>query len=614
MIYYHMNNKLIRKSLLSILILTILITSLLYLTRIIHDPDFFWHLKTGEWIWSNKSLPSQDPFSYTTPHVYSSREQFILTSYWLSQVIFYLSYLAGGLSGIVFLRFIMIGILIYTMIKLKKGDNLLYASLLLIFLTLLFKTFPVERPHYFSFLFFAALLCLLEKQVKAEVKIEEKDEVEVKVKKGLNLNLNLNLYLNLSLLPLLMLVWANMHGGYLLGQAVIILYLVMEGIKFLSPTLMPVKKEAYRKLLISGILGIVFSLINPNTYHALIETMSVPSFNILEYVSSIKKFKTFNDYTMLLYWFLLLLTITGLIANIKKINITELMLIAGTGYFSFTQMRYIPFFMIAALPVIGRSLSSKNILLKISRVLILIIAIFSSLYFSWGERFNIKNLKSGGLISNYLFPVDAVEFITSNNLRGNMYNFYDWGGFLIWALAPERKVFIDGRTLNADIFSQSILIDNAWPYTEKMTGLPIWKSTLNAYNVNYIAIPLFYSSGDMLPLVPALLNDREWRPVFFQKNSMIFVKDSPENYKIIYIYSIPRDYFIDALINGCDDMTRNNPQYFFPYIAKGDFYLSQRKFKEAREAYERVLKIAPFNPTAKERLKSLDTIMKNNQH
>jgi len=75
------------KRLFFILLITVLtVLASLYLLRPITDPDFFWHISTGRWILENKALPSEDPFSYTTPRLLSDREFFILRSYWLSQV------------------------------------------------------------------------------------------------------------------------------------------------------------------------------------------------------------------------------------------------------------------------------------------------------------------------------------------------------------------------------------------------------------------------------------------------------------------------------------------------------------------------------------------------
>ncbi|MBI4691431.1 MAG: hypothetical protein HY754_14365 [Nitrospirae bacterium] len=506
-----------------ILIVLILLVSSLHLLREIRDSDFFWHLKAGEWIWQNKSLPSENPFTYTTPPSHTGWERFVLTSSWLSEVIYYLFYLADGMSGIVILRFVITGILTYIMLKRKQGDSILYIGLFLFFLIEFLEESSLDRPQAFSFLFFAALLFIMEKIKDAET------------------GRGRTIYF---LLPLFMLVWANMHGGHAIGQVTIVFYILTEGIKFFHPSLRPMEKKIYKRLLIAGVTGIVFSFANPNLYHTVATVISVPAnmaADIIEYQSSLNKFKTSYDYNMLLYWFILLLTIIGLIINIKKTDITEAALLAGTGYFSFTTIRYIPFFMITALPVVGRLFSTKGIL-KWSRILMLLIVVYIAIFFTWDERSNINRIATGRWTNNYAAPENAVEFILKNNIKGNMYNYYNYGGYLIWRLVPERKVFIYGGNTNEQIHIHSMLINDA--NEQDVSGLPAWKYILEAYNVSYIVIPLFESSGRKLPLINSLLRDGDWIPVFFNLNSLIFVKNLPGNYHVINTYAIHKDYLI----------------------------------------------------------------------
>src|SRR4030042_3372711 len=63
----------------------------------IWDPDFWWHLKTGEYIYQTRALPEKDPFAFTSLpkdplHPESKRIRFILNQYWLSWVTFYLTH------------------------------------------------------------------------------------------------------------------------------------------------------------------------------------------------------------------------------------------------------------------------------------------------------------------------------------------------------------------------------------------------------------------------------------------------------------------------------------------------------------------------------------------
>ncbi|MFZ2197659.1 MAG: hypothetical protein WAV13_08010, partial [Thermodesulfovibrionales bacterium] len=400
------------------LIIVMLVMSFFHLTRVVRDNDFFWHLKTGQWIWENKAFPESDPFSYTASMLESGRVRFLLTSFWLSQVFFYLFFLAGDMPGIAISRFVIAGLLCFVMLKLRKGDKLLYLSLLTVALTLVFRSYPLERPQLFSFIFFGALLFLLER-----IKDDPEDRVA------------------LFGLPLSMLIWANSHGGYALGITIIILYLVMEGLKFSHPSLRPMSGNAYKRLAFAGLAAIVISFLNPGTFHVfskgvLFQAESAISDN-LEFQSTVWIFKKYRDFSILIYWFILACAVLALVLDRRKADITKVALIASVGYFSFTTLRYVAFLLIAALPIIGESFSRTKFM-KVIRAflysLALAIAIFSAMPY-----FDLEPIKTGEWVDSRKFPVRAADFILQNDLKGNMYNFFNWGGYLIWRLAPERK-------------------------------------------------------------------------------------------------------------------------------------------------------------------------------
>ena len=503
----------------ALLVAAILAVSFFHLLRPIRDNDFFWHLKTGEWIWQHGEIPVKDPFSFPTEGLESIRERVIMTSPWLSQVIFWGSYAAAGMPGIVLLRFAIIFCLVIVMMKRREGDGILYAGLLLLFLSMLLKSYPVERPQVFSFLFFALLLFLLEGR-KVRKAAEHADR-----------RYDRSLFITL---PLLMLVWANMHAGYVTGMATIVLFIFCEGLKFASPSLRPMERSDYHVLALAGMIGVLASFINPNTYRIFADNIlfqyDYVTFSNIEFQSTVRIFRRYHDYSVLIYWGILALSAVGLLVQIKKINITEASLLAATGFFSFTSVRYIAFFMIAALPAVGR-LFSVTRLLNPARALILAAALAAAIFFT-RDHLTLQPLSSGKWVDGERFPAAAADFILTNNLKGNMYNYFDWGGYLIWRLAPERKVFIDGRTLYPHTYHQSDLIDRA--DDRRLGSIPAWKMALDTHNIQYTITP------SSLPLVRALSQDRDWIPVFFRYNTVIFVRDTPENRAVTDKYSIDR--------------------------------------------------------------------------
>lgn len=562
----------------------VFIISLLRLLSPISDPDFFWHIATGRWILENKALPWVDPFSYSTLPFESSREKFILTSYWLTQVIYYSLYLFSGYWGIIALRFLIFLLIVYFLVKRSHIKNISYQiSLPLISLSLLVLlfTYPMDRPQVFSFLFFAALLYLLDELVAGKKYVS-------------------------YVIPSLMLLWSNMHGGFILGQVVLFIYALDEVFRSLRS-----KRRLNRFLLITIFISIVSGFINPNTYGAISETIKTPSViteGITEYMSSIDFFLSFGALHIIIYWMLLVLAIIAFIFRFKKdSDIASLLLTTGLGYVSFTQSRYIAFFIIFAPPLIGMFISIIRLKRLAETVLLVTSILFSILLvFRHDLTTYMKNISStikGKFISSY-YPEAAVRFIKANNFKERLYNYYGWGGYLIWRFYPEKRVFVDGRQLYEDIYVLSRSINNV-SVEPLIGGQPYWKAILKSYNINYALIPVFEKIGNVLPLFVELLNDDEWVPVFFTENSVVFARRIPEHYEIIYKFSLPKNLMINDLIAHLELMIKKKPSQISFYIAKGDLLLYSGRILEAEREYKRALDVFPLNSTAREKLEEL---------
>jgi hypothetical protein len=167
----------------------------------IHDPDFWWHLKTGELIIQQGGLLQTDPFAFTSDEVVSSREAGILKGYWAWQVIVGGLYALLGFEGVFILNFITIAavamVILYEMRR-QQVDLIIALPLLTLGLLVFSSIYALERPQIVSFLFAIILLAML-----------------TRVRDGDSLGLSL---------PLLMAVWANFHGGFLVGDLILICF------------------------------------------------------------------------------------------------------------------------------------------------------------------------------------------------------------------------------------------------------------------------------------------------------------------------------------------------------------------------------------------------------
>jgi uncharacterized membrane protein len=109
------------------------------------------------------------------------------------------------------------------------------------------------------------------------------------------------------------------------------------------------------------------------------------------------------------------------------------------------------------------------------------------------------------------FPVAAVDFIKSQSLPQPIYNEYHWGGYLIWRLYPQYRVYIDGR---ADVYGDALIEE----YFTVHDGERAWRKPLDNYGIRTVLVE------PDTPLASLLRDDTSWRNVFEDKQAVVFVR------------------------------------------------------------------------------------------
>lgn len=476
----------------------------LYLMRPIADPDFFWHLKTGQWIVQQMALPAIDPFSLSPPAADNLQASFTLTSYWLSQVIYATLYSLGGWWGIALLRLALVGVMALLFTSRCDLRQPVKVSLLLL-VAVQILIYPLDRPQFFSFVFFAALLVLLER-------CREQGESDN------------NAGLFAALVAALMLVWSNMHGGFFVGQITLVLFLLMEGIKFSHPSLSPLSPRRYGRLGMIVLAGLAASLLNPNPINSfkilfnLGDTNTFLSSTNIEYYSSLRILREYKVYTIVLNWLMMALVACCALISFRRQDITWLALLAGTAFMGCLHIRFMPFFLFAALLYLGKCCfeGGGGTFLK---TVVIGTALLAVGWFSRDEVGNISPFIHGQWGVARSFPVSAADFTVQNNLPGPVYNTYLWGGYLIWRLGPERKIFCDGRALDPSRY---------WDYLSSTIGAqsaaPYWKEIFRKNGIQTVILQMKESSGQMNPLASALRRDSDWALVFSKDNAAVFIR------------------------------------------------------------------------------------------
>lgn len=415
------------------------------------DPDLFWHLKTGELMWQYKIIPQIDWYSYTmSDFAWIDHE-------WLTEILMYGIKNAFGWAGLAaFFAIITAFVFAYLIPKISRNLETkkypFYTTYILAILGAITSSLVFgARPQVFSLLGVALILYIIK-----EYQINNKSKI-------------------IYFLPLLFLLWTNMHASFIMGLGLLITYLALDRSLCLPASrhpdaewvklYRPLAPKAWKKLAQVTILSAIATFINPYGARIYIEIYRTFSDNyghsiIMEWFSP--NFHTTDGMILGFYLIFLLIIIT----ITKKIDMLSFVLMPFLLFLALQAGRNIPFFILISLPVLIRSLESFEKIFS-SVMQKKVIAISSSILLIFYPPFlnQINNViktmrdEKALAISGEFPQKKALDFIVNyrDKNSGNILSDYIWGGYLIAndkcqmtntkkrQINCEPKVFIDGR-------------------------------------------------------------------------------------------------------------------------------------------------------------------------
>ena len=446
------------------------------------DWDFWWHLKTGQYILQIKSIPNTDPFSFTR----AGAEW--ITHEWLSEVIMYEVFRVGGWIGL----FILFGTTITAALGIcyRRCEGKPYiAALSVVLATAASASLFGFRPQMFTLLLASVFIWLLDGYIYHAVR-----------------------HL-VWLLPPLMLLWVNLHAGFALGLALILLFVVMAALDQKG-------KRIWTLVTIFAICLVMVPL-NPNGFRMFsypFETLSAPAMQnfIQEWFSP-----DFHQLRFLPLAILMLATFSVMALSPVRPRRGEVFALAVLSLAALRSGRHIPIFAIFSAPLLAKYLahwvsSQTNSLITLRSTtatgpkLILTLSLLILPSFIIIQR--IGNFSAN--VRSYeaqKFPLAAVEFIEKTD-TGPIFNDYNWGGYLIWKLHPGKKVFIDGR---ADVYGDAFIFD----YLNTYGGERGWRENLDRLGIKTVLIQ------PNSALSTQLRGDQGWRTVFEDQQAVVFARN-----------------------------------------------------------------------------------------
>jgi hypothetical protein len=451
------------------------------------DPDMWWHLKTGEVIWTTHTIPTTDLFSYTTNHhAWIDHE-------WLSQLMIYGAYRLGGYSGLMlWLCLFTAGLMIggYALCSLYSG-NAKVALVGGLTIWLFGSVGFAIRPHMIGYSLLLVEMALL------------------------HLGRTRNPRWFLALPPLFAL-WVNCHGSFFLGLAVAGAALFSSYFNFHSGSLIATRWDIPRRrtLILAIILSVAALFANPSGINLILyplKTLLVPSIGLAE----VTEWQPLQFIDGRSFAFLGLLGCIALLMIVRRTELRwqELVMLAMGTWLAASHQRLLFVFGIFAAPILSRLLSDTwdNYDAERDRAVPNAVLIVASLLICLWAFPNRSNLATQVEENN---PAKAVEFIKTHHLSGPMLNEWIDGGYLLWA-APEHPVFIDGR---GDIYEWAGVMAQYrdWALLQADPNV-----MLDKYRISFCVL----GRHSYMVTVMSLL--KNWQIVYQDDQSVIFTRTAP---------------------------------------------------------------------------------------
>jgi hypothetical protein len=457
------------------------------------DGDPALHRRIGEWMIEHREIIRTEQFSHTR---FGAD---LISKEWLSEVIFAGFSLAFDWNGVILLAAFLIATTLWLLHRhlLADGTPPLLATAVVLLTAFGATTHWLARPHLVTHLLVVVFGWLLHDYRREKCS-------------GRRL---------FAVLPALMCLWTNLHGAFFTG-------FILIGLFWLG-AMFEKRWDRVWTLTGVGVAALAASLVNPNGWN--LHAQVIGFLRTPELAGMVNEFRSPNFHTGGARGLLLVLLAVGVLLTVVRpvLAPTEILLLGVWGYFALHSVRNVPVFALVAAPILARHYQP---------------VLRHPLWTRWSERADqLQRATGGGLTATVAglalvvicakpsvagnwstqiltnrVPAAAIEFVRQHpeNVTGEMFNEYGWGGYLLWAM-PERKVFIDGRN---DFFGKELCEEfNTVDRTK-----PGWEAVLKKYNVGWTLLQPQH------PLNALLALDAGWEPVYADEVAVIYSRRERE--------------------------------------------------------------------------------------
>lgn len=444
-----------------------------------YDYDLYARLIVGEHFFAKGWISYEDFLSYTPTHIWFDHE-------WGASVIFYAFFKIFGNFGLILIQAILMFFTVFFVIKTQQIQKHAYPPSLffMIGFILLFnhQNPSIVRCHMFSFMFFSMLIYLLEKT------------------RRFNSNM-------IWIMPIIFIFWNNIHGGVVSGLGMVFIYLIGELIS----------RKPIRKYFSVLAVSIPLLVINPYGAEYLNFLLSANTMNreyICEWWAVFVQRHVIYYYPMFIAGvFTLGLVITNLLSH-RKINLTKALALIVTTILGIMHVKLLALTLITVAALYYNDiikLINKTSFKFLNRITYILVTL-AILYIPFAHPNTAKTLPSK-------FPVQEVEFLKINKIKGNILTAFGLGSYVSYKLYPDNLIFMDGRYEEV-YFNREF--DNMINFNKANA---LWHKVLVDYPTE-ILMP-----EKIMPIYEKLQKHNDWEEVYTGNVCGIFLKKNRKTHK-----------------------------------------------------------------------------------
>ncbi len=461
--------------------------------RNVTDPDFGWHLRTGELIATTHAVPHVDSFSFT------AAGQPRVTHEWLSDLLIYALYQLGGIGALV-LFFALAAAAALTLVYARCEGKPFLAAFVTLAAAFVAAPFWGTRPQTISLLLASLFLYILDGF--------RKDRSRRRL---------------VWLVPLTLL-WANMHGSFVVGPILVGVYLAGDIAERVLHGGTGRSVDANGTAWLAGVLVACLAVIAVNPYGLELyvypfQTVASPTIQTLIQEWQPPDFSSSAIWPFLAF---LLLTVAATALTWRRIGLVQAILLVGLTVASLRAARQISLWALVAAPVLAasatelvrrtrwgrRPAAARPLASRAAHVLNW--ALFLVVALAVVIRIGAVVVEQPQAEREY-FPVKAVDYLGTQGNSGPIFNSYNWGGYLIWRMYPRERVFIDGRSDLYGLTDDTIVKE----YLRAYLGSANWREPLERYAIQTVLVE------PDAPLATVLASEPGWAITYRDSQAVV---------------------------------------------------------------------------------------------